>query len=1340
MALSAAEAARLSASITQWPDTAPLLRGPPPENESHAFLATIAPGQAIWLTDEDVDVSQLPAGASKINAPLSRDGLPSITITPGIKTGVSTISGGEYKFLDDLGELDAWLQEKVSNGYQLFGGIFEHYVFERGESISDSEAQERALRWTWQIRSFISLDKRVYSLTCEDVNRFTEQTAFTERYVQIIDDIEADDDSIFVYIEGETDQDAADVDWAWQHGRDYIIHPNERRAIGKLNDEFISWTGWSATAVDYTLNDGRVVKVRQLQNVERGLFGTQPVLHEVDFNSDLSNKPKITSVPYAEEHPLSLLLAVYCGITLDGRDFPWGIGIDLRWIDVGSLVRYADEYRITARMLESIEANEFVQENCLAQRGILTPNARGQLQYIPTPIGQTGVPAFTIDENSIVAGSIGTFTIDSSDTAIGVQIHWNQDPVTGEFRNTTQYVEPAALRETDATEMVEIEAPYLTTGRSTEAQIKAQARVLHARTARPVKRISIQPDWAFMNSLPGTMIRVNLPVKDYQTVGGSVLDIDTPMMIGSVTVNQEDRSLSWDMVGFRELPSAFINGGDVPLDDSEYTTGGTELIVSGGVASVAQNIYLNRKYYYLGDVRFPEGWPGNLIGNGDLELWIKGTVEWAAQLNGTARGYAGGDGADIGAGSQGVQGFTPAADASGSVYVETSRFENSSGDPQRIVYRKIVSRPPAAHTPSLRQIADVVTVERGRIVGLPPTLTGSSGNGGDASFFRGLTNEPTADRSSFPGDTGYLRGSNGGRSGIGVKIVCNPGSGFVASGSMNVSGGPAGVTLRKSFTDGASGSGGARGHVVILHPVGGTPWPFSSNTLTAQPGRADFSTAVPASNSTVTTRSESGSQAFTRSFYQGTTDQPNEWADAHTVVFLKPSETTVDAFASSFDAFFAYQPDGESIVRISEAEPSDGNRGDIWITPNELANGGQSPFIQVFTDGVGYVPVDWTSTPYSAVFRSMIAIARRGGTTIHYGPTRPEVFTDGDEWHQSTTGLRYILYSGQDDVLTAEGDVQLGANKFPSLSQFPAKQVIYGGEGDPVHPTFPTTTTATGGGNTDVGIVVENPYPPLVGVSANPGGNGTTMGITINIAGDNQGATGIVVERDGVVITTLDDTAGYYLDTGLSPGTEYVYTLYYTGPNGNGRSLTDTQTTSTVGVGTSPTKPLNLVVTTQNGNNNLSWSASTDDVAVTGYNVHRDNQYLASVSTPSYVDAGNTSQTDVYTVEAYDGDSNFSERSDGATAGTAPGANPTKPQNLVVTTANGDNNLDWDDSTDDVAVTGYNVFRDNQYLASVGTSSYVDAGNTSQTAVYTVEAYDADSNFSGRSSGVTAGA
>lgn len=66
-------------------------------------------------------------------------------------------------------------------------------------------------------------------------------------------------------------------------------------------------------------------------------------------------------------------------------------------------------------------------------------------------------------------------------------------------------------------------------------------------------------------------------------------------------------------------------------------------------------------------------------------------------------------------------------------------------------------------------------------------------------------------------------------------------------------------------------------------------------------------------------------------------------------------------------------------------------------------------------------------------------------------------------------------------------------------------------------------------------------------------------------------------------------------------------------------------------------------------------------------------------------------------------------------------------------------NLSWTASTDNVAVTGYQVFRDGLFIATSTANTYSDTGLTVETAyTYTVTAFDAAINISAQSASATA--
>ncbi|MBI5872370.1 fibronectin type III domain-containing protein [archaeon] len=88
-----------------------------------------------------------------------------------------------------------------------------------------------------------------------------------------------------------------------------------------------------------------------------------------------------------------------------------------------------------------------------------------------------------------------------------------------------------------------------------------------------------------------------------------------------------------------------------------------------------------------------------------------------------------------------------------------------------------------------------------------------------------------------------------------------------------------------------------------------------------------------------------------------------------------------------------------------------------------------------------------------------------------------------------------------------------------------------------------------------------------------------------------------------------------------------------------------------------PSVPAGLTATAVSSSQiNLSWTASTDNVGVTGYNVFRNGTKIASPTVTSYQDSGLSSSTTYnYKVSAFDAASNESAQSVQASVTTLAG-------------------------------------------------------------------------------------
>src|SRR5438093_245137 len=196
-----------------------------------------------------------------------------------------------------------------------------------------------------------------------------------------------------------------------------------------------------------------------------------------------------------------------------------------------------------------------------------------------------------------------------------------------------------------------------------------------------------------------------------------------------------------------------------------------------------------------------------------------------------------------------------------------------------------------------------------------------------------------------------------------------------------------------------------------------------------------------------------------------------------------------------------------------------------------------------------------------------------------------------------------------------------------------------------------------------------------VGEAENNNGAGTTpsvdttppstpTGLTAAVAGstganlswsastDNVGVTAYIVRRNGVQIATPATTS--FADTGLSAGTTYSYTVAARDAAGN-LSPDSASVSVTIADTTPPTTPTGLTAAVAGSTGaNLSWSASTDNVGVTGYIVRRNGVQIATPATTSFADTGLSAATTYsYTVAARDAAGNISPDSTSVSVTTA---------------------------------------------------------------------------------------
>ncbi|MFI8604731.1 fibronectin type III domain-containing protein [Cellulophaga baltica] len=261
--------------------------------------------------------------------------------------------------------------------------------------------------------------------------------------------------------------------------------------------------------------------------------------------------------------------------------------------------------------------------------------------------------------------------------------------------------------------------------------------------------------------------------------------------------------------------------------------------------------------------------------------------------------------------------------------------------------------------------------------------------------------------------------------------------------------------------------------------------------------------------------------------------------------------------------------------------------------------------------------------------------------------------------------------------------------------------------------------------------------------------NITTTSVSLNwtAATDNVAVIDYEVFQDGVSIGLTGGTATFEVSA-LAPETDYNFTVVALDAATNVSAQSNNLSISTLALPDTeaPTVPTALIannITTTSVS--LNWTAATDNVAVTDYEVFQEGVSLGlSGGTTTFLVDGLTPETAYnFTVAALDASANTSGQSTSISVNTLaiPDTEaPTIPTNLVVDNITTTSvNLSWTAATDNIDVVDYEIFQDGVAIGlSSGSVVFAVNGLTPETTYdFTITALDAAANSSAVSESIT---
>jgi chitodextrinase len=244
----------------------------------------------------------------------------------------------------------------------------------------------------------------------------------------------------------------------------------------------------------------------------------------------------------------------------------------------------------------------------------------------------------------------------------------------------------------------------------------------------------------------------------------------------------------------------------------------------------------------------------------------------------------------------------------------------------------------------------------------------------------------------------------------------------------------------------------------------------------------------------------------------------------------------------------------------------------------------------------------------------------------------------------------------------------------------------------------------------------------------------TSVSIAWNASTDNVGVTGYDLKVNGNAAGTSTGTTATL--SGLACGTSPTVGVDAYDAAGNRSAVAMfAAATSPCPDTTAPSAPGSLTQTDSTATSvTVSWTASTDNVAVTGYDLYLDGVPAGTTAATAATFSSLTCGAHTVGVDAYDAAGNRSVLSTlvARTSSCPDTTPPTAPTGLTQTGATtGSVTVSWTAATDNVGVTGYDLYLDGVPAGTTTSTSATLASLACGSApTVGVDAYDAAGNYS----------